>query len=87
MRASGKSQVKWSRWSKLMHRRNPAVGASLTVFPTCGEETLLVDKTTMTGRDMRTRRGERCGKEHVVNFGPAPWQVLHDARESDRDTS
>jgi hypothetical protein len=59
----------------------------LTVFPTCGEETLLVDKTTMTGRDMRTRRGERCGKEHIVNFGPALWQVLHDARESDRDTS
>ena len=39
----------------------------LTVFPTCGEETLLVDKTAMTGRDMRTRRGERCGKEHIVN--------------------
>jgi hypothetical protein len=59
----------------------------LTVFPTCGKETLLVDKTAMTGRDMRTRRGERRGKEHIVNFGPALWQVLRDARESDRDTS
>ena len=62
-------------WLKLIRHRNPAVGASLTVCPTCDEEVILADKTTTTGSDMRSYRCERCSKEHVVNFGPALWQV------------
>jgi hypothetical protein len=41
----------------------------------------------MTGNDMRTYRCDHCQKEHVVNFGPALWKVLSDARESDLDGS
>jgi hypothetical protein len=42
-----------------------------------------IEKTTMTGSDMRTYRCEHCGGEHIVNFGPALWQILSDAREAD----
>jgi hypothetical protein len=47
----------------------------------------LVEKTTFTGRDMRTYRCEHCRREHVVEFGAALWQVLSDARESGKDSS
>ena len=59
---------------------------SLTTCSGCGKEMVLVEKTTMPGDDMRNRC-ERCKKEHIVNFGPALWKVLHDARESDDATS
>ena len=47
----------------------------------------LIERTTMTGDDMRTYRCERCRKEHIVNFGPALWKVLSDARERDNEKS
>ena len=37
----------------------------------------------MTGNDMRTYRCEPCGRDEIVNFGPALWQILHDARDKD----
>jgi hypothetical protein len=42
-----------------------------------------IEKSTMSGYDMRTYRCEPCGKEHIVNFGPALWKVLSDARGAD----
>jgi hypothetical protein len=42
----------------------------------------LIEKTTMTGNDMRTYRCARCRKEHVVNFGVALWTVLSEANKS-----
>lgn len=41
----------------------------------------------MTGSDMRTYRCDHCQEEHIVNFGPALWKVLHDARETDNEGS
>jgi hypothetical protein len=45
----------------------------------------LVERTTMTGNDMRSYRCDQCKREHIVNFGPALWQILHDAREREKD--
>ena len=56
---------------------------SLTTCPKCGDEMTRIDKSTMTGNDMRTYRCDRCGEERVVDFGPALWKVLSDAREAD----
>ena len=44
-----------------------------------------VERTTMTGNDMRSYRCDHCKQEHIVNFGPALWQILHDAREREKD--
>ena len=84
--SSKDSRMEWPSWLKLI-RRKPAAAASRTTCPTCGKEMTLVEKTTMTGSDMRTYRCDRCEKEHVVNFGPALWKVLHDARESEDDAA
>lgn len=43
----------------------------------------LIEKTTMTGSDMRTYRCGHCGGEHIINFGPALWKILSDAREAE----
>jgi predicted RNA-binding Zn-ribbon protein involved in translation (DUF1610 family) len=69
-------------WSACSNER-PKVQMSLTTCPTCGDEMTRIEKTTMTGDDMRTYRCDQCGKEHIVNFGPALWKVLSDAREAD----
>jgi len=74
-------------WLKLAYRRKPVAKASLTSCPECGAEMVRIDRTTMTGNDMRTYRCDHCQKEHVVNFGPALWKVLSEARESDLDGS
>ena len=42
----------------------------------------MVDKDTMSGRDMRTYRCDHCEKEHIVDFGTALWKALSDARDS-----
>jgi transposase-like protein len=59
-------------------RRGPP---SLTDCPACGREMVLVERTSFTGDDMRSYRCEHCRREHIVNFGPALWKVLSDARE------
>jgi len=42
----------------------------------------MVDKSTMSGDDMRTYRCDVCQEEHIVNFGTALWKVLSDSREA-----
>jgi hypothetical protein len=73
----------WPLWLKFRFRGKSASSASLTQCPTCGDEMLLIEKTTFTGDDMRTYRCPRCDREHIVNFGIATWKVLSDARGSD----
>jgi hypothetical protein len=45
---------------------------------------MLVERSTMSGDDMRTYRCDRCREEHVVDFGTAVWKALSDARQSDK---
>ncbi len=74
----------WPSCLTLKPRRRPAAAEpSLTACPDCGRDMDLIEKTTMTGSDRRTYRCEHCGEEHVVNFGPALWKILSDAREAD----
>jgi hypothetical protein len=42
-----------------------------------------VDKSTMSGRDMRTYRCDHCQEEHIVDYGIATWKAMSDARQSD----
>ena len=69
--------MKWQSW----FRRKKPVTPSLTACPKCGREMELIDRTTMTGSDMRTYRCEACDEEHIVDYGTALWQALSDARE------
>lgn len=71
--------MKWPSWLKLRSRRK---APSLTDCPKCGKEMVLIDRTTMTGNDMRTYRCDDCHEEHIVNFGTALWKALSDARDS-----
>lgn len=75
--------MKRPSWFRSIFRRAHAAPPLLTQCPDCGREMLLVEKTTMTGNDMRTYRCGHCRKEHVVDFGPALWKALSDAREKD----
>ena len=59
----------------------------MTTCPTCGREMILIDRSTMSGDDMRTYRCDRCKKEHIVDFETATWKVLSDAGKSDNDAS
>jgi hypothetical protein len=47
----------------------------------------LIERTTMTGDDIRTYRCEHCQQEHIVNFGTALWKVLSDPRNSGNGAS
>jgi predicted RNA-binding Zn-ribbon protein involved in translation (DUF1610 family) len=76
--------MKWPSWLKLQNRRKPASRGSLTECPKCGKEMIRVDKSTMTGRDMRTYRCDHCQEEYIVDFGIALWKAMSDARESDK---
>ncbi len=40
---------------------------------------VFVEKYTMGGDDLRTYRCDRCGKEHIVDFGVAAWKAMSDA--------
>jgi len=62
--------------------RKPAP-PSPTQCSVCGREMELVERTTMTGNDMRTYRCEHCKREEIVNFGTALWKVLSDARDKE----
>ena len=68
-------------------KRKPAAQASLTTCPKCLREMILIDRSTMSGDDMRTYRCDRCKQEHIVDFGIATWKALSDARRSDNDAS
>lgn len=72
--------MKWPAWLRWRGRRQPAP-PSLTQCPACGAEMTLIDKSTMSGDDMRTYRCDHCQQEHIVNFGIALWKALSDARE------
>ena len=61
-----------------------SVPPGLTQCPVCRREMELIERTTMTGDDMRTYRCEHCQREEIVNFGTALWKVLSDARRKDR---
>ncbi len=69
-------QRKWPSWFKLSSRRTPAPPPSLTQCPRCGAEMFMVDKSTMSGRDMRTYRCDHCQEEHVVDYGVALWKAM-----------
>jgi predicted RNA-binding Zn-ribbon protein involved in translation (DUF1610 family) len=75
--------MKWPSWLTPKSRRRPAAEPSLTACPDCGREMDRIEKSTMSGYDMRTYRCEHCGKEHIINFGPALWKILSDAREAE----
>jgi len=72
--------MKWPAWLRF----KPASRASLITCPKCGKEMRMVDKSTMSGDDMRTYRCDPCQKEHIVNFGIATWKAMSDARQSDQ---
>lgn len=42
----------------------------------------MIDKSTMSGNDMRTYRCDDCQEEHIVNFGTALWKILSGDREA-----
>ena len=52
---------------------------SPTSCPICREQMVFVEKYTMGGDDLRTYRCDRCGKEHIVDFGVATWKAMSDA--------
>jgi hypothetical protein len=43
---------------------------------TGGAEMFMVDKSTMSGRDMRTYRCDHCQEEHIVDYGIALWKAM-----------
>ena len=49
----------------------------------CGKQMRLVERSSMSGDDMRTYRCDDCAEEHIMNFGTALWKVLSDARKGD----
>jgi endogenous inhibitor of DNA gyrase (YacG/DUF329 family) len=55
--------------------------------PDCGTEMDLEDKSTFTGRDMRTYRCPTCGREQIVDNGMALWQAMSYGREEDERNS
>ena len=69
------------KWPSLFKRRSHRKLPSLTDCPKCGKDMVMIEKSTMTGDDMRTYRCEDCQEEHIVNFGIALWKALSDARE------
>jgi predicted RNA-binding Zn-ribbon protein involved in translation (DUF1610 family) len=78
-RASKEASMKLPSWIKLRYRP-----ASPAHCPKCGKEMILVDRSSMSGDDMRTYRCDRCRKEHIVDFGTALWKKLSDANETDK---
>jgi predicted RNA-binding Zn-ribbon protein involved in translation (DUF1610 family) len=79
--ASEGAQMKLPAWIKLSYLRKAP--ASFTKCPACGDEMRLVDRSSMSGNDMRSYRCDRCQKEHIVDLGPALWKILSDARKPD----
>jgi transposase-like protein len=75
--------MKLPSWITLRYRRDAPAQASLTKCPTCATEMILVERTSMSGDDMRTYRCDRCQKEHIVDFGTAMWKLMSDANKSE----
>ena len=73
--------MKWPSWFKLRYRSRPASIVSLTECPKCGKEMVLTEKSTMSGRDMRTYRCDHCQEEQVVDYGIALWKAMSSADE------
>jgi predicted RNA-binding Zn-ribbon protein involved in translation (DUF1610 family) len=61
----------------------PGSQPSPTDCPECGKEMRLVERSSMSGDDMRTYRCDDCGKEHIMNFGTALWKLMSDASKRD----
>ena len=61
----------------------PGSQPSPTDCPKCGKEMRLVERSSMSGDDMRTYRCDECAEEHIMNFGTALWKILSDARKGD----
>jgi len=51
--------------------------------PKCGKDMIRVEKSTMSGRDMRTYRCDDCQEEHIVDYGIALWKAMSDGREAE----
>lgn len=74
--------MKWPFSFNGMFWRKP-VPPSLTQCSVCGRQMELIERTTMTGSDMRTYRCHHCRREEIVDCGPALWKVLSDARQAE----
>lgn len=61
----------------------PGSQPSPTACPECGKQMRLVERSSMSGDDVRTYRCDDCGKEHIMNFGTALWKMLSDANKPD----
>lgn len=59
-------------------------GDPRTRCPDCGKEMAFVERFTMFGDDQRTYRCEKCGSEHIINFGVAEWKRLSDLGSSEK---
>jgi len=45
---------------------------------------VMVERSTMSGDDMRSYRCTRCKREKNVDFGTATWKRLSDARNDEK---
>ena len=61
----------------------PESQRSPTDCPKCGKEMIRIEKSTMSGRDMRTYRCDDCQEDHIVDYGIALWKALSDGREAE----
>ncbi len=61
----------------------PKSEPSPTDCPKSGKAMRLVERSSMSGDDMRTYRCDDCAKEHIMNFGTALWKILSDANKGD----
>ena len=75
--------MKWFFWKKQERGGKSAHRTPETPCPKCGGETVLLEKHTMTGRDLRTHRCARCQEDHVVDRGIAMWKLMSDANKVD----
>ena len=75
--------MKWFFWIKQARSGKATTRTSETICPKCGGATVLVEKYTMTGRDLRTYRCAKCQEEHVVDHGIAMWKLMSDANKVD----
>jgi predicted RNA-binding Zn-ribbon protein involved in translation (DUF1610 family) len=73
--------MKMPSWITFRYLRTPASKAVLTKCPECGKEMRLVDRSSMSGNDMRSYRCDQCQEEHILDFGTALWKKLSDADE------
>jgi transposase-like protein len=74
----------WPSWLKVRYLRTPASLAHLTKCPKCRREMRMVDRSSMSGSDMRSYRCDHCQEEHILDFGTALWKKLSDAGNSEQ---